>query len=85
MQHVDEDDIERHPGQVEKGHRSLAAEEAAHRVDVTATLQSLGGGEAEARHVDGDLTGERRDLAIEPAAHPDKYLRADDVEDAWKR
>ena len=52
VQEIDEDEIERHPGQVEQRARPLAAEEAAHRVDVAPALQRLGGRKAEPRHVD---------------------------------
>ena len=57
MQEVDEYEIDRHPRQVEQRNRSLAAQETAHRVNVPATLQRLGGRKAEAWHVDGHLMG----------------------------
>ena len=68
MQHVDEDEVERHPGQVEQRNRPLAAQEAAHRVDVAAALQGLRRREAETRHVDRHLVRQRRDPAVEPGA-----------------
>ena len=82
MQQVDEDQEDRHPGDVEDRGGPLAAHEAAHRVHVAAALHRLGGGIAEAGHVDDDLVGERRDLPVEPAADPHQDLGAQDVEEA---
>ena len=85
MQEVDEDQIDRHPWQVEQRRRPLAAEEAAHGIDVAAALQRLRGGEAETRHVDGDAMRQRRDLLVEPRANADQHLGADDVEAALEQ
>ena len=85
MEEVDEGEIDRHPRQVEQRRRPLAAEEAAHGVDVATALQRFRGGEAEARHVDGDAMRQRRDLPVEPGADADQHLGADDVEAALEQ
>ena len=85
VEEVDEGQIDRHPGQVEQRRGALAAEETAHRVDVAPALQRLGGGEAEARHVDGDAVRQGRDLAVDTGADPHQHLGADDVEGALEQ
>ena len=85
MQEVDEGEIDRHPRQIEQRRRPLAAEEAAHRIDVAAALQRLRGREAEARHVDRDPMRQRRDLLVEPRADAHQHLRADHVETALEQ
>ena len=85
MEEVDEREIDRHPRQVEQRRGALAAEEAADRVDVTPALQRFGGGEAEARHVDGDAVRQGRDLPVDPGADPHQHLGANDVEAALEQ
>ncbi len=82
MQTIREDQKDWHPGQIEQRYWALAAEEAAHGIDVATALEGLGVGEAETRHVDGDAMGEGRDPLVEARAHSDEHLRADDFEKA---
>ncbi len=69
-------------GRSNKRRRPLAAEEAAHRIDVAAALQRLGRSRSRARHVDRDAMRHRGDIPVEPRPDPHQHLRADHVEAA---
>ena len=79
---IDEDQIERHPRQVEEGNGALASQKAADRIDIPAAFQRLRCRETEPRHVDGDLVRQRRQLPVELRPYTHENLGADDVEDA---
>lgn len=85
MEEIDECQVERDPGQVEQCAGPLPSEEAADGVDVAAALHRFSGRESEARHVDGDTMGDRRDLLVEARPDAHQHLRADDVEAALEK
>ncbi len=80
VQQVDENQEQRHPGEVEECRQGRARNEGAHSVDVATPLQRFRRRIAKARHLDGDLVSQWGELGIQPCAGADEDLRADDVE-----
>ena len=84
MQEIDEENIERHPGQIEQSYRPLTSHEGAQSVHVSAAFQCFSRREAKTRHVNAYAMSNWGENTIDLRPNAHQQLRSYDVENALK-